>query len=453
MNRFTTSATQVIESLRHGRLSAEEVMAETLDRIDQVNPKVNALIQRRSREELLNEARTLDRQKSRGLLHGLPMTVKDGITVRGIKCSLGCKGGYIRVADQDAVVVQRLRAAGAIVIGQTNIPEGMCALETDNLLYGRTNNPYDLSRVAGGSSGGEAAAIASGCSFLGVASDAAGSIRIPAHCCGIAGIKPSQGLVPMLGRITGDGLIGQIAVFGTMGRCIDECELALSIIAGVHPSDPYALPIPLQPSTSVDLSKLRIGYYTEDGVITSGQETVFAVEEAIEALRRTGADVERVRFDCLAQAHDLIWEAFFAPGAAVIKSAMRAMGVEEIHPLFDDFLKRAMEKQRSATDLVLAHAQLGIFRQEMTNLVQPYDLLVSPVMGEPAVTHGESWWNNFAAVHNLTGWPSVTVRCGSSSQGLPIGLQLVAKRWCDQIAIAAARHIERTVGGYQPPSL
>lgn len=449
MDIFSVPAIQIVQALREGLLTAEEVMQATLDRIDRYNPSINAIVRCPSRDSLLAFARAADQRKERGPLHGLPITIKDGIKVKGLECTLGCRGSYIREADVDAVAVQRLRAAGAIVIGQTNIPEMMAAFETDNLLYGRTNNPHNPGRIAGGSSGGEAAALASGCSFLGIGSDAGGSIRIPAHCCGVAGIKTSWGLVPMTGRIPSDamGLVGQVGVWGTMGRSIDECELALSIIAGPHPADPYALPIPLRPSSEVDLSALRVGYYFSDGVAEPSDETIEAVKGAVELLRMAGASVEEVHFDTLKRAYDLIWDAFFVPSGAGLSSGLAAIGIQEIHPLLQRYVKRAGATSPSAAELAQVYYQVGLFRHEMNQHMLSYDLLVSPIMATPALEHGCSFDQeralSYSAAYNLTGWPAVAVPCALSSDGLPIGLQIVAKRWCDHVAIAAARHLEK----------
>src|SRR5437660_6870389 len=196
------SATSLAQAIRDKRVSSQEVVEAYIHRIEAVNPQLNAVVQLTA-ETALTQARQADvalaRGEITGPLHGVPITIKDSFDTRGVISTAGTKGRTSYVPQQDATAVARMRAAGAILLGKTNLPELSLAYESNNLIYGRTNNPYDLSRTPGGSSGGESAIIAAGGSPLGLGTDAAGSIRWPAHCCGIVGIKPTRGRVPMTG--------------------------------------------------------------------------------------------------------------------------------------------------------------------------------------------------------------------------------------------------------------
>lgn len=429
-------------------VTAEAVMKATYDRIEEVNPKINAIVRHLPREEAMELARLADQRPERLPLHGIPVTVKDGIKVKGMECSQGCIGSYIRRANEDAVVVERLRNAGAIVIGQTNIPELTAAFETDNLLYGRTNNPFDLERMAGGSSGGEAAAVATGCSLLGIGSDGGGSIRIPAHCCGVVGFKPTHGRIPTIGRVPYDtqGLLAQIFSFGILARSVDACAVAFSAIAGPHPSDPYALPVPMNWKVST-LHGMRVGYYVDDGIASPTAETRAAVESAAARLRKSGARVKEVAFDCLSNSYDLLWDAFFGPLTELMPEALELMGVEKIHPLLESFIANGIPRARSGRELANVHGLVDNFRREMADHMRSFDLLLSPVMGTPAKPHGATMSEDrdcsYSAPYNLTGWPAMAVRCATSQDRLPIGVQLIAKPWREEALFAAGRAIEK----------
>ncbi|MBA3721889.1 MAG: hypothetical protein H0W88_05760 [Parachlamydiaceae bacterium] len=241
---FFWSTTKQIEALKKRQISAVELMQAYLGRIDALNPILNGLVQQVPQEECLRLAQQVDINFAKGhvgVLHGLPMTVKDIHLVKGLVSCVGCEGLKDKIAQVDSTIVSRLKQAGAIIIGITNVPEFLSSYETDNSVYGRTNNPYDLNRTPGGSSGGCAALVASGCISLSIGSDAAGSIRWPAHCTGIAAHKPTIGLVPRTGSPMGNarGLISQFASSGPMARSIEDLNLILPIISGPDGIDPH----------------------------------------------------------------------------------------------------------------------------------------------------------------------------------------------------------------------
>ena len=261
------SATAIAKAIRDKRVSAVEVVEAHLRRIEALNPKLNAVVHL-VRARALAEARAADqalaRGEIRGPLHGVPMMIKDSLDTAGVVSTGGTKGRTAFVPEHDATVVARLRAVGAILLGKTNTPELTLAAETDNLVYGRTSNPYDLSRTPGGSSGGAGAIIAVGGSPLDIGSYTGGSIRLPAHFCGIAGIKPTSGRVPRTGHIVpfGMGAVDALTQNGPMARYVEDLALTLPIIAGIDWRDPAIVPMPLDDPYTVEVKGLRVAMHT-----------------------------------------------------------------------------------------------------------------------------------------------------------------------------------------------
>ena len=272
-------------SLGRGEISSEAVVRAFLDRIEAVNPRLNAVVQLRA-EGALEEARAADRvpAEKRGALHGVPMTIKDSLDTAGLVTTGGTKGRAAFVPAEDATVVRRVRAAGAIVLGKTNTPDLTLSYETSNLVYGRTNNPFDVSRTSGGSSGGAAAIVAAGGSPVEIGSDTGGSIRLPAHCCGIAGIKPTAGRVPRTGHIINyEGASQFLTHIGPLARHVDDLALVLGIIAGPDGVDPHVMPVPLGDPSVVRLPGLRVGYYSRLPPLDSTAESTAAAVSAVES--------------------------------------------------------------------------------------------------------------------------------------------------------------------------
>src|SRR5213076_1217415 len=233
------------------------------------------------------------RRRKLGALHGVPISTKSSIDVAGMRCEAGTVLREGHVAKKDAPLVERLKQAGAIVLGVTNTPELLMAWETDNLLYGRTNNPWNLSRTAGGSSGGEAAVIASGCSAGGVGSDGGGSIRVPAHFCGICGLKPTPGRIPARGHFPQSvGPFASLGVVGPMARAVADLKIMFEAMQGPDIGDPSAAPVLVRWPTREELRKIRIGYFEDDGRTPLTPETRIAVRQAAEGLRSAGFNVE-----------------------------------------------------------------------------------------------------------------------------------------------------------------
>ena len=287
-----SSATHLAEAIRDKKVSSAEVVDACVRRIEEVNPKLNAVVQLNA-ETARSQAREADESLARGEikgpLHGVPMTTKDALDIRGVVTTGGTMGRASRVAREDATTVARLGAAGAIMLGNTNVPELCLAGESDNLIYGRSNNPYDLSRTPGGSSGGEAAIIAAGGSPAGLGSDVAGSIRWPAHCCGIAGIMPTSGRVPRTGHWPPlNGVLDSLFQIGPMARFVEDLALILPVISGVDWRDPHVVPMPLDAPGAVDLKSLRAAFFTDNGVKPPSEDTANAIRAAAKALEDEG---------------------------------------------------------------------------------------------------------------------------------------------------------------------
>src|SRR5256884_4730199 len=270
MNDLTfLPAVQMAEQIRHRKISPVELVEAHLRKHKQLNPVLNAFVQVDA-EGAFRQAREAEvavrRGAKLGALHGVPVSIKISIEVAGFRCEAGTKLRQGTVASQDAPLVSRLRDAGAIILGTTNTPELLMAWETDNLLYGRTNNPWDLTRTPGGSSGGEAAAIASGMSAAGVGSDGRGSLRVPAHFSGICGLKPTPGRIPATGHFPNSvGPFALIGVVGPMARTVADLKVLFEVMQGPDIGDPSAAPVPVRWPSQAELKGIRIGCFEDDG--------------------------------------------------------------------------------------------------------------------------------------------------------------------------------------------
>jgi len=453
------SATWLAERLRTGELSSVEVVDAYLARIETVNPSLNAVV--RLNDDARDDARRADKERSdgtlRGPLHGVPFTAKDSLDTAGVVTTAGTVAWRERVPTQDATVVARVRAAGAILLGKTNTPEFTWSSETDNDVYGRTSNPYDLDRSPGGSSGGPAAIVAAGGSAFDIGSDTGDSIRQPSHVCGIAGIKPTSGRVPRTGHWPGyQGLFESFTQLGPMARRVEDLELLLPILVGPDGEDPHVHPVALGDPSAVDISALRVVSFTDNGIQTPTAETVVAVDAAARAIADAGATVRREVPPGLAEAW-AAWDGMIkADGFAWLHRLIEAAGTpgwgsyatrDWIHP-------GAPLPGDELTDLI---ERTDAIRARLLRWIQDVDLIVCPTAPHPAILHGQSsdprFGDTYSDVHNLTGWPAVVVRGGTSAEGLPIGVQLIAPPWREDISLAAARVVEAASGGWKPPSL
>lgn len=422
------SAADLAAAIRARQASSQEVVDAYLERIEAVNPRLNAVVQLAA-DAARAQARRADAALASGemwgLLHGVPFTAKDVFDTAGVISAAGLeeRAGY--TPQQDAVVVARLKASGAILLGKTNCPPGGAGGVTDNAVYGRTHNPYDLARTPGGSSGGEAAALAAGESPVGLGSDSGGSIRLPAHLCGIAGLKPTSGRVPNTGAFNHPGGLTDVRTqIGPMARYVKDLALVLPLLAGEDGCDAGVIPMPLGDPAAVRLSGLRVAFYADDGQASPTPEIVRAVKESAQALADAGLLVREARPACLPESRG-ITERYWGMGE---------LSGAEVEALFLDWDR---------------------FRSAMLAFMAEYDLIVCPADYRPAARHDEEaeWRFNYTLPFSLAGWPCAVVRAGTSPEGLPIGVQLAARPWREDVALAAAQQVETALGGWRPPLL
>ena len=456
------SASAIAWAIRTQEVSVRDVVEAHLERIEAVNPSLNAVVQLIS-ARAMDEARAADQAVLRGdafgSLHGVPFTIKDSLDTEGVISTGGTKGRAAYAPQEDATVVARLRAAGAILLGKTNTPELTLAGETDNLVYGQTNNPYDLSRTPGGSSGGAAAIIAVGGSPFDIGSDTGGSIRLPAHFCGVAGLKPTSGRVPRTGHIVpyGLGAVDSLTQNGPMARFVEDLALILPIISGVDWRDPAIAPMPIGDPQAIRLQGLRVAVHTDNGVKTPTPETIAAVRAAANVLDNVGLAVTEQRPAALERAADLANELSNADGRAWTRRLLGKAGTSELHP----WLSRRMSEATplEVGDFTALLEQVDAYRSDMLGFLRDYDIILCPVCAFPAPLHGATMEPemrlgfSYTNAYNLTGWPGVVVRGGASPEGLPIGVQVVARPWREDVALAVAQCLEAALGGWRRPPL
>jgi amidase len=348
-------------------------------------------------------------------------------------------------------VVRRVRTAGAIILGKTNTPDLTLSYETSNLVYGRTNNPFDLERTSGGSSGGAAAIVAAGGSPMEIGSDTGGSIRLPAHCCGVAGLKPTAGRVPRTGHIIDYAGASQFLThIGPLARRVDDLAFVLEIIAGPDGIDPHVVPVALGEPSAVRLAGRRVGHYTSLPPLPSTAETIGAVESAVGALRRAGCEPVPIAIPDADRIYETYVAMLFGDGGAAVLRALDRWGSAESTLR----ARVAGMKTLSSGELTARYEWLDDWRSRMLALMSGLDAIVGPVSPGPAVRH-DTFDRATAActqVFNLTGWPSTVVRAGTSPEGLPIGVQVVAPPWREDVSLALAGEIERGLPPGRPVS-
>jgi len=459
------SAARQIELLREGAISTVELADAHIVQIERLNPSINALVDFDA-ERVRAEARRLDSTgEVKGTLHGLPVTIKSSIATAGYLCEIGSTIHRGHFPTEDAVVVSRLRAAGALILGTTNCPEFLMAYETDNLLHGRTNNPWSLERSPGGSSGGESAAIAACMSAAGLGSDSGGSVRLPAHFTGICSLKPTPGRIPGRGHLP--PCVGPFSVLGAIGpmaRTIEDVTLLFNTLSGQDVHDPASAPVALRTPKLNDLRAQTIGYFEDDALVPVTAETRLAIRSAAQALRDAGFRVEPFRPQTLELLRKLWWTFFVQCGAMFYEPTYRDKR-DQLSPIFREFLSIAeARKPLSSTELLQAWAELDLLRGKMLEEMEQYPILLCPVASIPAFRHGERSWvldgqqvDYLDAVRhtqwfNVLGAPAAVMPVGRCPEGLPIGVQVVARPYEDETVLAVAAIIDRAFG-YQPPPM
>jgi amidase len=413
-------------AIRAKKLSSVEVVRAHLEHIHTVNPRLNAVVFATA-ESAVKEARAADRRARSGKavlgrLHGVPFTAKDIFNTAGLPNTAGVRMPRSRIPDHDATVVARMRRAGAILIGKTNCPPGGSDEDGWTPSRGATRNPYDINRSPGGTSSGEAAIIAAGGSPLGLGSDSGGSIRLPAHYCGVAALKPTAGLIPVTGAY---GLVGGLSdtrsQVGPMARYVSDLRIALRVLAGPDGVDSGVVPV--KAWTAPKLEGLRVAWYADDGLSRPAPIIAATVKAAARALADAGCSITEERPPSLGDAYQL----------TLAWWGRKHMSHDRMFERWDAF-RSAVLKFMSRFDLILS----------------PVAPDVAPLIRiKPVGDHQLS----YTVPYSLSGNPCVVVRAGTSPENLPIGVQVVAANWHDATALRAARAIERRLGGWRPASV
>ena len=423
-------ATLLARAIQNKEVSSETVVSTYLERALAVNTDLNCVLQI-APESALAQAKAADAALSRGAaigpLHGVPFTVKDVFAVSPEIARLEPAPGMAQRPDpeqpaQSSTAVQRLREAGAILMGVTR-----ATLWSDREeRYGIAHNPYDLKRTPSGSSGGEAALIAAGGSPLGLGSDSGGSLRLPAHCCGIATIRPSNGRVP---RATdADGTNDPRTAAGPLARNVDDIALALQIISGFDWREPTTLPLPPPGDhRAVSLRDLRVAFFTDNGIAPPTRETAAMIHAAARSLELSGAQVTESVPPLLAES----WE--------ITNDYWRYCGEQGEVAGYFRFLER-WDRYRMA---------LLAFMQQWDALLCPTEAFPAPLTNEPSTPP----MFTYTAPFSLLGWPCAVVRGGTCPDGMPLTVQVIGAPWRDDIALALAHALETALGGYRPPRL
>jgi Asp-tRNA(Asn)/Glu-tRNA(Gln) amidotransferase A subunit family amidase len=454
--------------VRGKQVSPVELVESHYQQIDRFNPTLNAFVDQR-REAAISEARDLETRIGRGQeigpLAGVPISIKSCIDVAGMKCEAGSRLRVGNVPKADAVLVSRLKQAGAIVLGVTNTPEFLMAYETDNLLYGRTSNPWNIEYSAGGSSGGESAAIAACMSAAGVGSDGGGSIRVPAHFTGICGLKPTPGVVPSSGHFpVGVGPFALTGVVGPMARTVKDLRLMLSVMSGADIGDPMAAPYELREPIESELRELKIGWFDDDGLHPATKETREAVRSAANALSAEGFEVDAFRPEGLERAREL-WYVIFCRFSGMAFDPLLAGREQDLSFLMRDLRRlQRREKPLSGEDVLFTQFERDTLRERFVREMSDHQVLVMPVCTGAAFRHGQIGWTRderpdtfvdtmvYSQWFNLLGLPAAVVPVGRSPEGLPIGVQIVGRPYEEYLVCTIAEAIER-VFGWQEPSM
>lgn len=463
------SAVAMAQQIRERKISPVELVDVHLAQITKLNPKLNAFVEvdaERAQQAARDAEIAVIHGKKLGPLHGVPVSIKSSLEVAGMHCESGTRLRAGFVAAQDAPLVARLRAAGAIVLGVTNTPELLMAWETDNLLYGRTNSPWDLERTPGGSSGGEAAAISAGMSAGGVGSDGGGSIRVPAHFSGICGLKPTPGRIPATGHFpVSAGPFALIGVVGPMARTVADLKILFEVLQGPDVGDTCAAPVPLRWPCDDEIKKLRIGYFEDDGRTPVTAETRTAVRTAAEALRGAGFQVDRFQPEGLEAARQL-WFKYFVVAGGMLLRPMFKHRESDLSPILKQFMEwSASEPAHTGETLLDAWIQRDVVRTQFLAQMQPYPILLCPAAAIPAFRHGERSWMiegetveyldawSYTEFFNLLGNPGAVVPVGRSPEGLPIGVQIVGRPWEEEQVLAVAGVLENECGPWRRPPI
>ena len=473
------TAHELATAIRERHLSVVEVLETHLAQIARHNPALNAIVtldEKGARARAKEADAALARGEVCGPLHGVPVTIKDSFATAGIRTT----SGYPPLADyipaEDSTVVARLKAAGAIVLGKTNLPLLVHGFQSDNPIFGRSNNPWDLTRTPGGSTGGGAAALAAGMSPLEIGSDYGGSVRIPAHYCGLFSIKPTERRVPLTGHIPElpgkQRSIRHVATPGPLARSLDDLVLAMQLISGPDHSQPEIPPLPIGPKPDLSWRGLRVAWNDDFGGLPVTRDTRAALSNLIEEIAKRGCVVSRRMpegFDFPA-----VWETYGELRQCEIGSALSVeLEMERaadfgISPTASDPEMRGMGRRLNATlkQYTETLTKRDVYIARVEQLFESWDVFICPVTVGPAFPHCKPGTpiavdehrvsyriggTGYTSPFNLTGNPSVVIPLTRSNEGLPIGVQLVGPRWGEMRLLAIAERFVEVTGPFQRP--
>jgi amidase len=482
-DRLWQSMTELALAIRREEISARELLDLHLARIDALNGKLNAVVTLHT-EHARDQANLIDaataRGEFKGPLHGIPITIKDSFETAGLKTTCGAPIWRDHVPQANADAVQRLVDAGAVIVGKTNTPIFAGDVQTFNDLFGTTNNPWDLTRTPGGSSGGAAAAVAVGMTPFELGSDIGGSIRTPAHFCGIYGHKPSYGIISLRGHVPGPpGTLAasDLSVAGPLARTAGDLRLSLDILAGPNQADSAAWRLELSPSRHKQLKDFRVAVWFDDPECAIDHSVRTALQSAVDSLRKAGANIDDKPSLPLKLADTfrtylrLLWPLMFA-GVNDEQFAQYVERAEKFAP-DDQSLKAKFHRQATARhrDWLRANEARARYRAAMAEFFKHYDVLLMPVTPSPAFPHDHTanmmervitvngkprpYFDNFFWIHLATlCYLPATVAPVGQLQSLPVGLQIVGPYLEDRTTIEFASLVEQIVGGFvSPPGL
>lgn len=471
-------AHRMAERIRQRDVTAVELLEAHLGQVTRHNVRLNALVtwdEARARTRAREADAALARGEVWGPLHGVPLTIKDSFETTGLRTTSGFAGLVGHVPTQDATVVARLKAAGAVIVGKTNLPTLALDTQTHNPVFGRTNNPWDVARTSGGSTGGGAVAVASGMSPLEVGSDIGGSIRIPSHFCGVFGLKPTDGRIPLSGHIPGipgspRGVRHQ-AVAGPLARTVEDLRLALRLLAGPDGRDTEVLPIPFQDVPRRELRAHRFVWTAGFGGMPVSAETRASLEQLARSLEQAGCRVEQRTPDI---DFERMWEAWGVllgaevgaeiPVAARISTALHFKSMRGDSTLNRGIVRGLWGRMTDYAQALTVRDQVML---QVEAFLEGWDAWLCPVTVGPAFTHRRSgeWLEvdaqrvpymdgtcGLPSLFNLTGHPVVTVPLSrEGSTALPLGVQVVGPRWKDEALLSVAEALTDVTGPFRRP--